>query len=45
MRQTTKSKSEQYRSAKTGQYITYQYAKTHPATTVSESTPKVKGKK
>ncbi len=29
-----------YRSAKTGHYVTAQFAKTHPATTVKETTKK-----
>jgi hypothetical protein len=40
---------KQHRSAITGQYVTEQYAKRHPKTTVSEqvkpSTPPPKGKK
>jgi hypothetical protein len=35
----------QHRSAKSGQYVTKQYAKTHPATTVTETNSKPKGKK
>ena len=28
-----------YRSAKTGQYVTEEYAKSHPSTTVKETKP------
>jgi hypothetical protein len=34
-----------YRSAKTGEYVTEEFAVHHPATTVKETTPKKKGAK
>ncbi len=35
-----KSTTTHYRSAKTGQYVTKDYAKKHPATTVKETDKK-----
>ena len=35
-----KSSGGTYRSAKTGQYVTPKYGKTHPATTIKESSKK-----
>lgn len=38
------TKVERYRSAKTGQYVTKQFATRHPATTVSEAVKKAGSK-
>jgi hypothetical protein len=44
MAKSSKSNGGTYRSAKTGKYVTKGYGKSHPSTTVKESTPKKKGK-
>ena len=40
MANAKKSPSPSYRSAKTGQYVTPKYGKSHPATTVKETNKK-----